>query len=193
MTRHFPSKHPRRGLHAPRPDMPRILRRYELVRVKRDMRLLPDFFASFQTRTLHVMINSPERVEDVRWELAIILRDDGSICNTAWLHRPTPETAVAMAGLMSMHASLTAPMARVIDAKIPLMTKVRDAATVDDVLACIVQVARKWAGAFAAGGPGLIDGFQAEVAVAVAAAERLDTMLIAYSTTNQTLQTASWT
>lgn len=203
MTRHFRvAKDPHRGLHAStRPEMRLVLRRYGRARQRRAMQLLPDFFLTAETRTLRVLLTA-ENIEDVRWELAIILRDDGSIEGTEWISQPSKERWLAVAGLLNIHASVAEPMARIIDANDDYKALVREmgeGVTVENALQSIIEVAREWADLFrelfenGEDPAPMLRLFKLEVARVMNAAEKVDAFLARrnYSITNHAHMIAS--
>ncbi len=189
-------------------NLRRVLGHYPDARVGRCLRQLPDFLQGVEhSHVLSVML-STANVAEARFRLAIILNDDGSIADTAWLERPTQESVVAMAGLLTIQASLAEPMDLIVDSGLPLHTHIANGLTVDQAVSLIVAKAREWADIFETAftrGYGvdmvaLLAQFQREVACAALAAREVTVLIAAaaadsYSwpaaTTNQALHVAS--
>jgi len=148
MTRRYPRLRSPDRTPRPEPDVRRVLTNYDLARQRRAMRLLPDFFEGCHTHELRVLVTT-SGAQRLRGELAIVLQDDGSVGGTEWIELPDEGVAEAVVGLMTIHASLASPMARVVDSRVPLRTRLCGV-TVEQTLAAIVQSARDWAARFRA-------------------------------------------
>lgn len=186
---------PKRGLaraqFKPRPDLKRIIQAYDFARQKRAMRILPDFFVSSETKLITVLMTC-DNITEIRYELAIVLASDGSISNTKWLEQPhdVQLACTILAGFMSIHTSLSTPLAKVCDDQIPLNISLSADSTLEDVLSDIVQLARDWVNKFVDAyaesedaARALVPAFQIDVSQIEQAASKLS-LFLRYSQTN---------
>jgi len=139
-------RNPRRGLplvsRAPPPlNLDQIVAMYAMDCAKREMQKLPDFALGYDVKTLHVLISSGS-LHDVRWGLRIILADDGSVRNTAWLEKPKDAwcAAQALCGILDVYAYLADPMTS-------LISRPDDPGTRQAVTSAI-QMTREWVDVF---------------------------------------------